>query len=164
MNSIRFSLAFLFLLGFPAFCEENQPNPEGPRLRGTLLGGESFDLSRLRGKKVVLHFFATWCPACEEQMPKIEKVIHQHGEVELILITPETRRSFRDLKKFESLHPYKIALIEDLDLNEVGEGRLIPETLVLDEKGQVRLRSGPGDRTRLESELEREITRPKKSL
>ena len=160
MKSFRFILVPLFFAGLSAFCAENQPVPETPKLRGTLLGGESFDLSRLRGKKVILHFFATWCPACQNQMPKIEKVIHLHRGVELILLTPESRRSLRDLKKFEASHPFKIALIEDLEVNEFGEGRILPETIFLNEKGQIKFRSGPSEETSLETLLEQEITRP----
>ena len=38
------------------------------------LGGKSRRLSEWRGKVVLLAFFATWCPLCNEEMPRLSKL------------------------------------------------------------------------------------------
>ena len=48
-----------------------------PDFSGTSLTGEPIKLSALRGKVVVLSFFATWCGPCKEELPHVEKTLWQ---------------------------------------------------------------------------------------
>jgi cytochrome c biogenesis protein CcmG, thiol:disulfide interchange protein DsbE len=43
------------------------------------LGGDAVKLSDLKGKPVVMNFWATWCPPCKEEMPLLEKYAQQHA-------------------------------------------------------------------------------------
>jgi thiol-disulfide isomerase/thioredoxin len=44
----------------------------------TLAGGESVSLESLRGKTVILDFWATWCPPCEFQVPELNRFYDAH--------------------------------------------------------------------------------------
>lgn len=48
-----------------------------PDFSGTSLTGEPIKLSALRGRVVVLSFFATWCGPCKEELPHVEKTLWQ---------------------------------------------------------------------------------------
>jgi peroxiredoxin len=48
-----------------------------PDFSGMSLTGEPIKLSALRGKVVVLSFFATWCGPCKEELPHFEKTLWQ---------------------------------------------------------------------------------------
>lgn len=51
------------------------------------LNGEQFKLSDLKGKKVILNFWYTWCPPCREEMPEMQKFYEEFGEeVEIIAV------------------------------------------------------------------------------
>lgn len=41
------------------------------------LEGNEVKLADFRGKKVVLHFFTTWCPSCQEEMPLLVRFYEQ---------------------------------------------------------------------------------------
>jgi peroxiredoxin len=66
--------------------------------------GNVVKLSDMKGKPVVLNFWATWCPYCVEEMPDFEKVYNKYkGEVEFMMInmthgaeTVENASSFID--------------------------------------------------------------------
>jgi len=63
-------------------------------LRGTIApaftleryGGGRVSLDQLRGKVVLLNFWATWCPPCVEEMPTMVKVAHEYEPQGLVLL------------------------------------------------------------------------------
>lgn len=50
------------------------PGDPAPDFVFTFAGGETRRLSDLRGLKVVLNFWATWCAPCEEEMPDLQQI------------------------------------------------------------------------------------------
>ncbi len=74
---------------------------EAPSLTGTTLDGQPFDLASLRGRWVVVNFFASWCPPCQQEEPNLVTFAFQHrqpGGVALVGVvyddTASAARSF----------------------------------------------------------------------
>jgi len=55
---------------------------EAPTFMGTTLDGGAFDLATLRGRYVVVNFFATWCTPCREEHPELRKFAERHGRAD----------------------------------------------------------------------------------
>lgn len=52
-----------------------------------LLNGDVVKLSDLKGEKVFINFWATWCPPCKEEMPEMQKFYEDYGdEINIIAI------------------------------------------------------------------------------
>jgi cytochrome c biogenesis protein CcmG/thiol:disulfide interchange protein DsbE len=49
-----------------------------PGISGTTLTGTPFDLSGYRGRWVVVNFFASWCPPCQQEEPELVDFAYQH--------------------------------------------------------------------------------------
>jgi len=49
-----------------------------PVVTGTALTGGAVDLSSLRGRFVVVNFFASWCPPCQVEQPELVQFAFQH--------------------------------------------------------------------------------------
>jgi len=65
--------------------------------------GKLMKISDFRGKVVVLHFWASWCPPCRREMPQLQKLHQQLGaasDVQLVLL--QVRESFATAKRFQT--------------------------------------------------------------
>lgn len=71
-----------------------------PEFKLPSFDGPSFSLSGLRGKPVMLNFWATWCDACRFEMPLLQQVQEKWSERGLVLLAidigekPEQVRNF----------------------------------------------------------------------
>lgn len=104
------------------------------------LDGSPKKLSDLRGQRVVLDFWATWCGPCVMEIPHLAKLQRQSGRGELSVVGL-SREDRSVLKKFTETHdvPYLIASVGDMDLPEPYAGiRSIPTTFFIDESGVIR--------------------------
>ncbi|HUC35520.1 MAG TPA: redoxin domain-containing protein [Acidimicrobiales bacterium] len=50
-----------------------------PAVSGATLDGRGFDLESLRGRWVVLNFFASWCPPCQQEEPQLVSFAFHHS-------------------------------------------------------------------------------------
>jgi peroxiredoxin len=126
-----------------------EPGPSSPDASGLLYAlnlpdhaGREFALDQLRGKTVVLNFWATWCPPCVQEMPELAELHHEisphHGTVIGIGIdTPSNIGQFAE--KMPMPYPLLVAGMGGSELtkrfgNEVGA---LPFTAVIDRHGKI---------------------------
>jgi len=105
-----------------------------------LLDGKSVSLEQLRGKPVVLNFFASWCDPCREEMPLINEIAAgaERGGYQVIGIAVEdTRAAVMQFSK-----EAKLGFPIGLDLNSTVKRayRIFgpPATFFIDAQGTVR--------------------------
>jgi len=118
-----------------------------PGLTATELDGASFDLKSLRGKVVVVNFWATWCQPCRQEMPVLSdfyKKYHAQG-LEMIGIDVDAKHEARDVPKIMSSYSYPAAILSQVKKNGFGMPDLLPETFVVDTSGVVRAAFVGGD-------------------
>jgi peroxiredoxin len=101
------------------------------------LTGETVKLSSLKGKKIMLNFWATWCPPCKAEMPDLEKLYKQKDEDLVILavnIDPQL-----DVKGFADEYgiTFPILLDDDDSVNEAYQILSIPTTYFIDREGNI---------------------------
>jgi len=122
-----------------------------PEFRLATLEGNQASLSDFRGKVVMVHFWATWCPPCIEEMPGIERLSRSLAgkDFELLAVSvdeggAETVASF--LKRNKLSLP---VLLDPGGTVSHSYGTFkFPETYILDRSGVVRYKViGPGDWT-----------------
>lgn len=51
-----------------------------PSITGTTIDGQAFDLAALRGRFVVVNFFASWCVPCQQEHPDLVAFSERHRE------------------------------------------------------------------------------------
>ncbi len=104
------------------------------------LSGEKVQLSDLKGKIVLLNFWASWCGPCKEEMPSIETLYQRYKEQDFVLLAISVDYEGPEpVRKFIDKHRYRFPVLLDskgktLDLFEINK---IPATLIIDRKGRM---------------------------
>ncbi|MCP3740954.1 TlpA family protein disulfide reductase [Rossellomorea sp. BNER] len=117
------------------------PGPEigsvAPAFSLESVEGEEVKLTDLVGKKVILNFWATWCPPCKEEMPELQSFYEKNkDEVEVLAINMDPDAEIKSfLKDYGVTFP---VLLDDNDIvNQLYEVMSMPTTIVIDKNGKI---------------------------
>lgn len=108
-----------------------------PDFETKLLDGTPFRFSSLKGKVVILNFWASWCGPCVEEVPSLIKLVKEfNGEVQLVAISGDSSQNDIDvfLKSFPELKAENIKIIWDEDRSIMKQYAIdrLPESMVAD--------------------------------
>ncbi len=111
-----------------------------PPLVVTALDGTVIDLAKLRGKVVLVNFWATWCAPCRKEMPTFDAFYrrHRNENFELVGISTDFARDVAKIRKAAAPLAYPIAWINDAGVNGFGAPDGVPVTYVIDAEGIIR--------------------------
>lgn len=74
-----------------------RPRRSVPSLRLFGIDGRSIDLASLRGKPILLNFWASWCPACRMELPMLDRMLQRQGRHGLQIIAVSEDRADRQV-------------------------------------------------------------------
>jgi cytochrome c biogenesis protein CcmG, thiol:disulfide interchange protein DsbE len=116
-----------------------------PPLSATELNGQGFDLNTLRGRVVIVNFWATWCVPCRQEMPALDAFYRQyHAQgLDMIGISADRPRDRSDVVKVMQGYAYPATMLRDATVNGFGTPEALPETFVIDQTGVVRAKFRP---------------------
>jgi peroxiredoxin len=111
---------------------------EAPNFELADKSGKKVSLHSLRGKPVLLNFWATWCAPCVEEMPSLENLKKRVGDA-LQIVTVSVDEEWALVDKF---FPKGTALPVLLDTSKEVPKRYgsdkYPETFLIDSQGKIR--------------------------
>jgi thiol-disulfide isomerase/thioredoxin len=128
----------------PAFRYERLPERPSPELTLRRIDGSSSKLSAWRGKPLLLHFWATWCPPCREELPGILQLGRElavEGRLQLVAVSMDADWAVvRDY--FAGEVPPEVVLVEAASAARMYDLSTLPDTYLLSAEGTTRLRFG----------------------
>lgn len=99
--------------------------------------GDSTRLSDFRGERVLLNFWATWCPPCRAEMPDMQK-FHEDGDVVILGVNlTDTRNESEDVYPFldEFGITFPILLDRSGEISYLYQIQPIPTSFLIDSHG-----------------------------
>jgi peroxiredoxin len=121
------------------------------------LDGNTLKLSDLRGKAVVLNFWATWCPPCKVELPWFVDLQKQYGPQGLQIVgISEDEGGKEKVAAFvkEMGVNYTVAVDDDTVSRKYGDVEDLPTTFYIDRSGKiVQFAMGLVDRSEIEDKM-----------
>ena len=111
-----------------------------PEIRGTALDGTSVDLASLRGKPVVVNFWASWCVPCRSEFPVIRDAAAAHAKDGLVVVGVLYKDDAESAKTFVESFGAKWPSLPDAGGSIANAYRVVapPQTYFIDAKGILR--------------------------
>jgi thiol-disulfide isomerase/thioredoxin len=139
-----FLILCLFAIGafFLPYCAKKPIEPaSAPDLTLRTIEGQEVTLSGLRGKVVLLDFWATWCGPCKESIPHLVQLYRSYQDkgFELIGMSMDKMGEVEMVRRFvKSMDlPYPIIMTPD-EVTRSYKITGIPTTILIDKEGKVR--------------------------
>ncbi len=139
------AMVVLFLLtlsgkGFSnPWAIEEMVEKEAPLFTLKDLSGRRVSLVDFRGKVVLLNFWATWCPPCISEIPKLNELREAYAGRDFEIIAVSTDRSLSAVKRFIKKRPVSFVVLHDEGIKVSRKYNVfsIPTTFLLDKKGRI---------------------------
>lgn len=120
------------------------------------LDGRTIRLSELRGKPVMVNFWASWCPPCKNEMPVFEKAYQRYRSQGMEFLGVDVEEDAETVRKFVQENGYSWLFLLDSDgkVSRSYQVSGIPTTFFIDREGIIRdLQIGELSAPALESRL-----------
>ncbi len=108
----------------------------------TTLDGKKVQLSELKGKKVIVNFWATWCPPCKAEMPHMQNFYEDFSDeenVEILAVNLTSEDKEESVQNF--VQDYGLTFPIPLDtegvVGETFQAITIPTSYMIDTKGRI---------------------------
>ncbi|MGB1816243.1 MAG: TlpA family protein disulfide reductase, partial [Rubripirellula sp.] len=128
-------------------------------LEGTTIKGKPFRLSKLRGRPVLIHYWATWCEPCKQDMKQLRRLLATYQQAGLQVVGINVDRSKGDAERYLQqtqvpwLQLYEAGGLEGSRLAREFGVQTLPTMMLVDPSGKVVRHNVRA--AELQSELER---------
>jgi thiol-disulfide isomerase/thioredoxin len=156
---LSFILSIIIWLGCGRTSEKKDPPIAEVGFDFTLpdLNGKIMSLEDFKGKVFIINFWATWCPACEEEIPKLNELQEKYKNEGLVVIgIALDKDSLNLVEPFvrKKRIRYPILKGNELVLKSMKDFSGMPTTLIVDPKGNIKKKyDGSFDKEDLEKKL-----------
>jgi len=126
----------------PATTDEARASnfKDAPDVEFKTLDGKPLRLSELRGRVVMLNFWATWCAPCRAEIPEFNAMQREYEAKGLTIVGVTSDDTPEQVKEFQQDNPQQYTVVTSGDEAPAGfaTGASRPVTFVIDREGRIR--------------------------
>ena len=102
--------------------------------------GDTVSLGQLKGKVVMLNFWASWCGPCRQEMPLLEQMHKRYSALGFTLVGVNVDANSKDAEDWLSKTPVSFPVLFDREskVSAMYDVKAMPSTVFIDRKGNVR--------------------------
>lgn len=136
LASMTCSLAALPIAVDDAMAGDLEP---APHFVARTLDGERLTSDSLKGKVVLIEFWATWCTYCKKDEAAVENIVRDFSSDGLVVLAVDMGEPKRKVKKYLDASPRscKIVLAEDTTLAAICNAQSYPLYVLIDREGNI---------------------------
>lgn len=142
IRSLTRALPFCLLLGSTAAWADDSPLVVGqppPPVALNDLAGQAVTLEGLKGKVVLVDFWASWCVPCRAELPMLVELQQQHAEAGLVVLAVNVDERAKDRDKYLGKHPLELTILDDSAQATVASYQVakMPTSVLIDRQGVI---------------------------
>jgi len=102
--------------------------------------GDTVSLGQLKGKVVMLNFWASWCGPCRQEMPLLDQMHKRYSALGFTLVGVNVDADSKDAESWLSKTPVSFPVLFDREskVSAMYDVKAMPSTVFIDRKGNVR--------------------------
>ena len=118
------------------------PDQPAPAFAAQDLDGKTWRLADLRGRAVVLNFWASWCEPCRAEMPTLQQIAEIHGPDKLVVLAINFKESAAKAAQFVKATGLTLPVLLDPNGEAARQWdvRVFPSTMLIAADGRPRMR------------------------
>ncbi|MEO2177768.1 MAG: TlpA disulfide reductase family protein [bacterium] len=151
VNRVTFLACLFFsILFFPSSVMAVELDQPAPDFTLKSMSGENLRLEELRGKVVLINFWASWCGPCRQEMPILDRIHQRYEPTGFSVLGVNVESDPTKARKIADRTRVKFPLVLDQkqQVSEAYNVEAMPYTVLVDRDGKVRyIHAGykPGD-------------------
>jgi thiol-disulfide isomerase/thioredoxin len=113
-----------------------------PALQALDMQGKTWTLAELRGRAVLLNFWATWCPPCRAEMPSLQQLAEIYGPEQLLVLALNVGEGPRRIAQYLQSSGLNLTVLLDpkSEAARAWGASVLPTTILIDAEGRPRQR------------------------
>lgn len=136
-------LAVLMLCAMPISAAELKvlPPRAAPALMLPALSGGNVDLKAMRGRVVLVNFWAVWCPPCRKEMPSMNRLMAKMAGQPFTILGVNEGETPEEINAFLKQIPVNFPILLDAEGGQLKPWQVFafPTSYVVDKQGRLRL-------------------------
>jgi thiol-disulfide isomerase/thioredoxin len=126
----------LLMCGVAAGIDARQPMPN---FKATTLDGQKYNNDAVKGKPVLLQFWATWCQYCKHDQDAVDTIAKEFAGKGLLVLAVDAGESKKTVKDYLAKSPRSvpIVLMENTNLAAMFAAKSYPLYVLIDAQGKI---------------------------
>lgn len=132
---LEIGLILLLFILLKTWLQRNMVSGPAPTIQARLLDGRDIDSVSLRGKPLLIHFWASWCNICRLEQASIESISHDHAVITIAMNSGNAA----EVRQYMAQHHLAFPVVNDPDgtLARRYGVRAVPASFIVNPAGEI---------------------------